>query len=60
MENITIDLNQEYLIARVSKYPSVAVQLDMLYWDAKNGTNKWVEMIDQIKTENPKPQTEGQ
>ena len=30
-------------------------QLDQLYWDKKNGTNKWVEAIDKVKSDNPKP-----
>ena len=30
-------------------------QLDQIYWDKKNGTNKWVEAIDKVKSDNPKP-----
>ena len=37
------------------KYPSITDQLDMQYWDKKNGTNKWVEAIDKVKSDNPKP-----
>lgn len=36
-------------------YPSLTEQLDQLYWDKKNGTNKWVETIDKVKSDNPKP-----
>ena len=36
-------------------YPSIGDQLDMQYWDKKNGTNKWVEAIDKVKSDNPKP-----
>jgi len=37
------------------EYPSIQDQLDQLYWDKKNGTNKWVESIDKVKSDNPKP-----
>tara|TARA_R100001594_G_C3973004_1_gene248253 strand:- start:34 stop:318 length:285 start_codon:yes stop_codon:yes gene_type:complete len=37
------------------EYPELAEQLDQLYWDKKNGTNKWVEAIDKVKSDNPKP-----
>ena len=36
-------------------YPTLEQQLDMQYWDKKNGTNKWVEAIDKVKSDNPKP-----
>jgi hypothetical protein len=39
---------------RREAYGSLEAQLDMLYWDKKNGTNTWVEFIDQIKTDIPK------
>ena len=39
---------------RRESYGSIESQLDMLYWDKKNGTNTWVEFIDQIKTDIPK------
>ena len=32
-------------------------QLDMLYWDKVNGTEKWKAAIDKIKTDNPKIDT---
>ena len=47
------DLNK--LNNRVDAYPSFGDQLDQLYWDKKNGTNKWVEAIDKVKSDNPKP-----
>ena len=40
---------------RKAAYPSLADQLDMQYWDKKNGTNKWVEAVDKVKSDNPKP-----
>ena len=39
---------------RREAYGSLEAQLDLLYWDKKNGTNKWVEFIDQIKSDIPK------
>jgi len=44
---------QDYQNKRV--YPSLDSQLDQLYWDKKNSTNKWVEAIDKVKSDNPKP-----
>lgn len=37
-------------------YPTWQVQLDMLYHDALNGTNDWVECIQNIKNSHPKPE----
>jgi hypothetical protein len=39
---------------RALSYPSIQDQLDMLYWDKVNGTNKWEETINLIKTKYPK------
>ena len=39
---------------RREAYGSLEAQLDLLYWDKKNGTNKWVEFVDQIKSDIPK------
>ena len=44
-----------YKQKRAAAYPSIADQLDMQYWDKKNGTNKWVEAVDKVKSDNPKP-----
>ena len=46
---------ETYQIPRLKQYPSIQNQLDLLYWDKKNGTNKWVETIDKVKSDNPKP-----
>ena len=46
---------KEYIWKRRENYPSLSEQLDQLYWDKKNGTNKWVEAIDKVKSDNPKP-----
>ena len=45
----------QYIKDRRNAYDSIADQLDQLYWDKKNGTNKWVEAIDKVKSDNPKP-----
>ena len=47
--------NKKYQRDRQAAYPALADQLDMQYWDKKNGTNKWVEAIDKVKSDNPKP-----
>ena len=45
----------KYIEDRKNAYDSIQNQLDQLYWDKKNGTNKWVEAIDKVKSDNPKP-----
>ena len=47
--------NNKYQRDRALAYDPVKEQLDQLYWDKKNGTNKWVEAIDKVKSDNPKP-----
>jgi len=47
--------NNKYQRDREIQYPRLEEQLDLLYWDKKNGTNKWVEAIDKVKSDNPKP-----
>ena len=47
--------NKKYQRDRATAYAPIAEQLDQLYWDKKNGTNKWVEAIDKVKSDNPKP-----
>ena len=44
-----------YQTPRREQYPTIQEQLDMQYWDKKNGTNKWVEAVDKVKSDNPKP-----
>ena len=41
---------------RDRQYPKITDQLDMIYWDKKNGTKKWEEAIDKVKADNPKPE----
>ena len=45
---------QEYARNRSSEYPTWQEQMDMQYWDAKNGTKKWQEAIEAVKTKYPK------
>ena len=47
--------NQDYQRKRKKEFPTIGDQLDLLYWDKKNGTNKWVEAVDKVKSDNPKP-----
>ena len=52
------EINSDYAKVKYKDdrvYASIGDQLDQLYWDKKNGTNKWVEAIDKIKSDNPKP-----
>ena len=44
-----------YKSKRRAAYPSYEEQLDMQYWDKKNGTTTWVDAITKVKTDNPKP-----
>ena len=47
--------NNSYKSKRKAEYPSIEHQLDMQYWDRKNGTTTWVDAITKVKTDNPKP-----
>ena len=44
----------KYQRDRAKEYPTIANQLDMLYWDKINGTNNWQESIKRIKQRYPK------
>jgi hypothetical protein len=44
----------KYQRDRAKQYPSIADQLDMLYWDKTNGTDNWQQTIKRIKQKNPK------
>ena len=35
-------------------YLPIGEQLDLQYWDKKNGTKKWEEAIDKVKADHPK------
>ena len=45
----------EYKIKRPNEYPDFVDQLDMQFWDKKNGTTTWVDAIAKVKSDNPKP-----
>jgi len=45
----------KYKTDRADAYPSIGDQLDMQYWDKKNGTTTWVDAIAKVKADNPKP-----
>ena len=45
----------DYVEQRRAAYPSVADQLDMLYWDAVRGKHLWQEAIAAVKARYPKP-----
>ena len=47
---------KQYQRDRQPEYPAINEQLDMIYWDKKNGTKKWEEAIDKVKADNPKPE----
>ncbi len=46
---------EEVVNNRKRSYPSIQEQMDLQYWDAVNGTNKWKEAIAAVKTNYPKP-----
>ena len=48
--------SKQYQRDRAINYPSIQEQLDMQYWDRKNGTKTWEEFIDKVKADNPKPE----
>ena len=45
----------DYQNKRAKEYPSIEDQLDMQYWDKKNGTTTWVDAVAKVKSDNPKP-----
>ena len=47
------DANQ-YQRDRVSEYPPIGDQLDMIYKDMKNGTTSHAEAVEAVKTKYPK------
>ena len=55
-----VTLNAEFNAAkyktdRAEEYPSIGDQLDMLYWDKKNGTTIWNDAVKAVKDKYPKP-----
>jgi hypothetical protein len=52
-----VELQAEYeakQYQRDRQYPSIAEQLDMLYWDKVNGTENWLNSIESVKNRFPK------
>ena len=50
--------NDEYQRQRLSDYPQIKDQLDMLYHDIKNGNlenGEWIKNIELVKAKYPKP-----
>ena len=45
----------KYKSDRAQAFPSIGDQLDMQYWDKKNGTTTWVDAVAKVKSDNPKP-----
>lgn len=43
-----------YRQKRAAAFPSIAEQLDMIYWDKVNGTNLWQQLVAGIKAQFPK------
>ncbi len=41
---------------RDREYPAIGDQLDLIYWDKINGTEKWKEAIEKVKADHPKPE----
>ena len=39
---------------RKEEYPSIEDQLDMIFWDKKNGTTEWEDSVQVIKDKYPK------
>ena len=50
------DAKERYKKKRLREYPSIRKQLDMMYWDAVDGTTTWVDEITRIKEKFPKPE----
>lgn len=44
-----------YVEMRAAAYLPIPEQLDMLFWDKKNGTNNWETHIETVKRAFPKP-----
>ena len=47
--------NHKYKDDRKKAYGSIEDQLDMIYWDKKNSTNTFIDHINIVKENYPKP-----
>lgn len=45
---------ETYADKRKKEYPPIEDQLDMIYWDKINHSDKWAEVISAIKAKHPK------
>ena len=55
MSRIQAEYDSEaYARKRVSEYPSIQDQLDMMYHDQVDGTTTWKDAITKVKANNPK------
>ena len=48
------DDNEKWNFKRMRSYKSIIDQIDLMYWDQKNGTNNWEKHIDKVKSDYPK------
>ena len=46
--------SKQYQRKRRDEYPSIEEQLDIIFWDKKNGTTEWEDSIQVIKNKYPK------
>ena len=53
-DEITSDLT--FSDKRAVTFPKIEDQLDMIYWDKINSTEKWKETIGSVKKTHPKPE----
>ena len=51
---IVLGRKLSYIDKRLSEYPAIPEQLDMLYWDKINNTHVWEDTISAIKAKYPK------
>ena len=59
IENKADEILSEYKLNQYSRnrkleYPPIEEQLDMLYWDRMNGTERWIQAIKNVKDKHPK------
>ena len=47
----------EYKRNRAASYMPIEEQVDLLYWDMKNGTTAFIDHRDSVKAAHPKPVT---
>ncbi len=45
----------KYKTDREKEYLPIKEQLDLMFWDEINNTNKWIKHRQKVKSDNPKP-----